>query len=267
MSIARDRSENRPAVPVGDRLMANVDVVAALIHRDVKSRFSGNFLGFGWTYVVPLVWIAATYFAFYFFGRRVPVFTDTITFIISGLIPYMGFRYMVNSVARANTAMRRLLIFPTVAIEHGVISSALLEWANIFVVFAVVAALNYIVFGNGEMDDPLRWFEGVTLACGLGASYGYLAVALTELNSGFRQFAVVILRPTFFMSGVFFTANELPEQILPLFIWNPVLHAVEIARDGMLFHYQSRVASAVYPIVWIVGMTALAAILRLSQRT
>ena len=253
-----------PAAPAG--LLSHADVIWALVRRDALSRFSGNFLGFGWTYVVPLVWIGATYFAFYFFGRRVPVYTDTITFIISGIVPYMAFRYTVNSVAKTNAAMRRLVIFPTVAIEHGVIALALIEWVNAFVVFGFVAALNLVLFGNGELNDPLQFFWGVTLAAGLGASYGYVFVALTEISEGFRQLGVVILRPSFFISGVFFTANELPERVLPFFIWNPILHAVEIARDGMLFHYESRVASSAYPLLWILALTATGALIRLLKR-
>lgn len=265
MTSASGRAEPQPAF-LGSGLVAHIDIVSALIRRDVQSRFSTNFLGFGWTYVIPLIWIAGTYGVFYFFGRRVPIFTDTITFIISGLIPYMGFRYCVNSVARANTVMRRLLIFPTVSIEHGVVASALIEWVNVFVVFAFVAVLNLVVFGNWEMDDPLRWFEGVSIACGLGASYSYLFVALAEFSPTFRQAAIILLRPSYFISGVFFAANELPERVLPYFIWNPLLHAIEIARDGMLFHYESRVDSTVYPLAWIAGMTLLAIMIRLPQR-
>ena len=266
MTSASGSAGEQPSVPASG-LLDHYEVVAALIRRDIQSRFSTNVLGFGWTYVIPLVWIAGTYFAFYFFGRRVPVYTDTITFIISGLIPYMGFRYCVNSVSRANSAMRRLLIFPTVTIEHGVIASALIEWANLFLVFAFVALVNYVVFGNWEMDNPLEWFEGVTLACGLGASYSYFFVALAEFSPSFRQVGIVLLRPSFFISGVFFTANELPDRVLPYFIWNPLLHAVEIARDGMLFHYEARIVSPVYPLLWIIGMTLVAVMIRIPQRT
>ncbi len=264
MSRLAARAHGSPGV--GEWLIANGDVVAALIRRDMAARFAGNFLGFGWTYVAPLVWLAATYFAFWFFGRTVPVYTDTVTFIISGLMPYMAFRYVVNSASRANSVMRRLLIFPTVKLEHGVIAATLVEWVNSFVVVGVVMVVNLLVFGNGEIDDPLTWFWGMTLSCGLGAAYAYLFVALTEVSPGFRSLAIVLLRPAFFVSGVFFTANELPDRVLPFFIWNPLLHAIEIARDGMLFHYEARVASSLYPLTWIAAMTALAVAIRLWKR-
>jgi capsular polysaccharide transport system permease protein len=200
------------------------------------------------------VWIAATYLSFNLFGRTTPVFTDSITFIVSGLVPYAAFRYTVNAISRVNSSMRGLLIFPSVTYEHGVITVAILEFLNAFLVFAVVAAANFLAFGNGELADPLQFVEGVALAWGLGASYGYLFSVLARSNPTVQQVGMVMLRPTFFVSGVFFVANELPDHVLDFLGWNPLLHAVEIARDGMLFHYQSRIASPFYALAWIAAL-------------
>jgi ABC-type polysaccharide/polyol phosphate export permease len=240
---------------LSERLVAHIDIMLALGARELRARFSQNSLGYAWTFVAPLVWVAATYLSFYLFGRTSPVYTDTITFIISGIIPYAAFRYTVTAVGRVNTAVRGLLIFPSVRHEHAIVTVALLEFVNIFIVFAVVAAANYLIFGNGELDNIPQFVAGVALAWGLGSSYGYLFSVLGRFNPTLQQAGVVLLRPTFFLSAVFFTANELPESLLNVLIWNPVLHATEIARDGMLFHYQSRVASAPYVLVWIVAMT------------
>ena len=62
---------------------------------------------------------------------------------------------------------------------------------------------------------------------------------------------MILLRPSYFFSAVFFIPNELTGDVLKVFSWNPLLHAVEIARDGMLFHYESRVADPLYVIVCI----------------
>jgi ABC-type polysaccharide/polyol phosphate export permease len=53
--------------------------------------------------------------------------------------------------------------------------------------------------------------------------------------------------------------------VLSLLALNPVLHAVEISRDGMLFHYQSRVASPLYALLWIAIMLSAALIMRAFQ--
>ena len=244
----------QPGLP--ERAIANLDVIIALAKRELQSRFGENALGYGWTYVVPLVWVAATYFAFLIFSRTPPVFTDTITFIISGLIPYAAFRYVITAISRSVVTVRGLLIFPTVTQEHAIATAAIIEFANIFVVYAIVAFVNYAAFGNAELNNPLLFLWGVTLAWGLGVGYAYLMTALGRVHRTFDQVGVVLLRPAFFVSGIFFTANELPENLLAVLWWNPLLHAVEVARDGMLFHYDSRIASPLYVLVWVFGLFA-----------
>lgn len=265
MTDAATGAVDSPPRPIAERLLDQAQVVFAIARREVQSRFGHVAAGYAWTYIVPLVWVGATYFAFYFFGRTSPVYTDILTFIISGIIPYAAFRYVIGAVNRVPGTMRGLLIFPSVTIEHGVAAMALIEFFNIFVVFGVVAAVNYLVFGNGELSDPLMFVEGVSLAWGLGLSYAYLFVVLSRFNPAFLNLSQVLLRPTFFISAIFFTANELPDQVLSLLALNPVLHAVEIARDGMLFHYQSRIASPLYALLWIGMLLAAALVIRAFQ--
>jgi capsular polysaccharide transport system permease protein len=249
-----------------ERLVSHIDIILALAARDIRGRFGENSLGYAWTYATPLAWVGATYLAFYILGRRIPVYTDTITFIISGLIPYAAFRYTVTTLGRVNSAMRGLLIFPSVTLEHGVITAALLEFVNTFVVFAFVAGVNFVVFGNWEMDNPAQFVAGIALAWGLGASYGYLFSVLGRYNPTIQQLSVVILRPTYFLSAVFFTANEVPPSLAGFIFWNPLVHAIDIARDGMLFHYQSRVASPEYVIVWIIALAGSGVLISSSRR-
>lgn len=238
------------------RLSSNLDIVHALVRREVGSRFSGNPIGYAWTYVTPLAWIAATYLCFLLFGRIPPVYTDTITFIISGLIPYAAFRYVVGAIGRTNSLVRGLLIYPSVRHEHSIAAAALTELANSAVIVMFVYLCNRIIFGNGELDDPLLFTFGMLLAWALGASYAYLFAALSSHNPSFNQVGQVILRPTFFLSGVFFTANELPATFYAVLGWNPLLHAVDIARDGMLLHYEARVTSSLYVLAWVAAMMA-----------
>ncbi len=235
-------------------LGAQVRIVAALAKRDVQSRFGESWMAYALSLLAPITWIAATWLAFYLFGRTSPVYTDIITFIISGLIPYALFRYVVTAIGRTRTSVRGLMLFPSVTEEQGVAAAAIVEFANGLVLFALIAAANFLLFGRGELADPLAFFWALALCWGLGSAYGYLFVTLGRINSWFQQLGQLLLRPSFFLSAVFFTGNELPDRLLDILSWNPLLHAVEIARDGMLFHYQSRVASASYVLLWIAAL-------------
>lgn len=236
-----------------ERFLLHADIVVSLMRRDLQSRFGHNALGYAWTFVAPLAWFGALYFAFDLLGRTSPVYTDLITFILSGLIPYAAFRYVVNSVMRSTRQIRGLLIFPTITPEHAIVAAAILEWINILIVYALIALGNYLVYGNFELANALHFFAGIALAWALGASYGYMFDVLTRINQTFYDLPMIILRPAIFVSAIFFVANEVPDSILQVIQWNPILHAVEYSRDGMLFHYDSRTAWPSYVLLWAAG--------------
>ncbi len=266
MSIGQNPAAPRNIRSLPDRLVDHAFVVGALARREIQSRFGQNALGYAWTYVVPLLWIGASYLFFSFFGRRVPVYTDLVTFIISGLIPFLAFRMVMGSMGRVNGFVQGLLIFPSVTREHAAAAIAIVELVNTFIIFAVVLALNLAIFGNGELNDPMHFAAGVALAWGLGAAFGYLFSNLGLIDVTFQHVSGPLLRPAIFLSGIFFTANELPERVLAVLAFNPILHAVEFARDGMLFHYQSRVAAPLYVLAWIAALVGAALIVRATRR-
>lgn len=239
---------------IADRFLSHGRIVAALAKRDVQSRFGESWMSYAWSFLAPFAWIGATWLAFYLLGRSSPVYADLVTFIISGLIPYALFRYVVTAVGRTQTTIRGLRLYPPIVDEHAVAASAMVELVNGLILLASAMAVNWLAFGNGEMTDPLAFFWGLSLAWALGLSYGYLFSSLARFNPRFNQLGQAILRPTFFLSAVFFTANELPEHVLDWLGWNPLLHAIEIARDGMLFSYQSRVASVAYVLIWVAAL-------------
>lgn len=242
------------------------DVIAGLIRRELKLRFGEEWFGVIGAYIAPMVWIAAVYLAFTFFGRSSPVHTDLITFIISGLIPYASFRYTVNAIGKSRSLVRPLLVYPTVRRRHAVAATAIVEFANAFVIVAVVMAVNYVVFGNWEMEDPLGFVWGVSLAWGLGVGFGYIFNNLAEINKIWWTVGQAILRPTFFISAVFFTGNEVPDRLYQYLGWNPLLHAAEVTRTAMLVNYESRVADTGYVIVAIFVLGAAGLLVRLLMR-
>jgi capsular polysaccharide transport system permease protein len=251
-----------PRRSASEWLVEQGEIVLALARRDFKTRFNQNFFGYSWTFIAPLVWVAATYCMFYFLGRKSPVYTDLITFIISGLIPYASFRYVINSMGRLAGVTRPLLIFPTLAREHAVIAAALVEFGNMLFLAAAIMAVNYLAFGNFELDNFPMWIGGMALAWLLGAAYAYFFVVLSRNDPTLFQVGILLLRPSYFISGVFFVPNELRGDVLRIFSWNPLLHAIEISRDGMLFHYTSHVADAGYVVLCTALMLAAALAIR-----
>jgi capsular polysaccharide transport system permease protein len=244
--------EEAPRQSFGEWLIEHGEIVLALAQRDVKTRFSQNLFGYSWSFVAPLLWAGGTFSFFYFLGRTSPVFTDLVTFIISGLIPFVAFRYTVNAMGKVNGTVRSLVIYPTVTHEHAAIAAVLVEYVNVYIVAAIIMAINYLAFGNIELDNLPLWMAGITLSCLLGAGYGYVFSVLSRQDVTVFQLGIILLRPSYFFSAVFFIPNEIRGPVLDVLSWNPLMHSVEMARDGMLFHYQSHVSDSLYVIACVV---------------
>ena len=65
---------------------------------------------------------------------------------------------------------------------------------------------------------------------------------------------MVMTRPLFWLSGLFFAGNDLPPSVRDIFFLNPLLHAVELTRDGWFVSYQTHYANVTYPLTWVVAM-------------
>ena len=63
-----------------------------------------------------------------------------------------------------------------------------------------------------------------------------------------------MMRPLFWTSGIFFTANDLPSGVREFFVLNPVLHVIETVRDGWFTAYTARYVDRLYVVSWILGL-------------
>ncbi len=226
--------------------------IKAIILREIGSRYTGDALGYLWAYVVPLAWIGVIYVLFIALDRRIPIDTDIGSFICSGVVPYICARYTINAILRARTAYRHILSFSTVS--HNLVACAvfLLELGNSVLVFLVLLLLNYAAFGFFEMHDPVLALWGFFLAVAGGGAFGYLMMSLSTIWPALSRATPIFLRPFFYISGVFYTANELTPGVRELLSWNPLFHGIEILRNGLFEGYHSLLGTSTTPLIFIV---------------
>src|SRR5690606_36710478 len=107
--------------------------------------------------------------------------------------------------------------------------------------------------GSLTIDNLAYTLSGLLLAELLGAGLGLVVGAGTLYWSALDQIISPILRPLFFISGIFFTANDLPTPVLAILSYIPVLHVFEMGRDGWFPSYTSLVLDLVYLFSWVLG--------------
>lgn len=229
-------------------------VVHALILRETRTRFGAHQLGYLWALLEPVIWILTFYALFVLGNRSGPDGMDTISFLATGIIPFELFSKTYDRGSLSISANRAMLFYPQVQPLDLVYARSILESATFVTVFLIVVGGNALVQGDLTIDSALRVVLGLALAGTLGMAFGLVLCSLSVVSNSVDRVKGPLLRPMFWVSGLFFTANSLPKAARDILLWNPVLHCVELVRDGMFPSYQSRYASISYVLIWIVSL-------------
>jgi len=238
------------------------NTIHTLILREVRCRFAGDPIGYTWAFLVPLLWITTLLAFFAILGRTPGIPVNPAMFIATGVVPYVLFRYTIASMARMVSGHRNLVHFAGVRISDMLLSAALLELLNGIIVFALVLGLVTFAFHPDPIHDPLQTLKGILLSALVGTSVGRFASVLGLISETAKRMIPVILRPMFWISGIFFTVPELPPTLLQYLYWNPLLHAVEITRSGVFLDYTSPFADTRVPLLMSACFLVLSYILQ-----
>jgi capsular polysaccharide transport system permease protein len=105
------------------------------------------------------------------------------------------------------------------------------------------------------------------LAAGLGASLGLLLCAANVYNNVVeRLLGPLLTRPLFWVSGVFFSVESLPTSAREVLAYNPLLHVIDLIRDGVFPGYEARHVNAWYPVAWVLVLAFLGLTLERAAR-
>jgi capsular polysaccharide transport system permease protein len=239
------------ALSVG--LQTQLQVVYALMMRETRTRFGKHQLGYIWALIEPLFWVISFYFIFSLMERSLPYGMDIVTFITTGIIPFLLFR---QTMGRAHTAIpsnKGLLFYPQIRPLDLILARTGLEIVTLMTVFAIIMAGHALYTGELVIEKPLTVLIGLTLAGLLGAALGLFFSALSVYSRVVDQIVPLLNRPLFWLSGLFYTANQLPARARDVVLWNPILHTVEMVRDGWFHSYEAYYLDISYVLFWIIG--------------
>lgn len=225
--------------PLAPATVVQGRVLAAVLLREMHTRFGRARLGYLWALSEPLAHVLTLFAIFTLLGRSSPVGDDLLPFFTTGIVPWLVFSHTATRVMKSVDANQALLSYPQVTPLDLMAARGVLETATMAVVFAVLlAALG--LFGSAAWPHHFLDMAGgfactAVFGTGIGMAMGCL---LTVLPSADRVYSMVV-RPLYFMSGIFFTTETLPQAARDWLLINPVLHMVEWVRSGFFGQYES----------------------------
>ncbi len=209
----------------------NLNLLRELVRRDFNARFTGSALGVVWAVLQPLSLVVLYWFVFTFMFSRGPATGNDnyVYFLISGLIPWLGFNEGVIRSATAiveNAPMVRRLAFRSELLIVVPNASAM-----IFEVIGLLLFLGFLlvrgVFPSFLWLLPFALVLQFTMQVGLGWMLAVVYVFFRDLT----QILGFALSVVFYLSPILYPVSARFETF---FEWNPMTPLLGFFRSALL---------------------------------
>lgn len=236
-------------------IQARIRVIYALMLRETKTKYGRLRIGYLWALIEPILFISVFFVLLTIVKRTSPSGMPLIPFLVTGVMPFILYRDSLMGGIQAFRANRPLLTFPQVSLFDLVFARALLNFCTHFVAVVLLILAIVLITGPMEVENILSIIFWFALAGAFGFGIGLAAGSFAVLAPTIEYLVpAVIVRPMFFISGVFFTAEMMPEPVRDLALINPLFHLIELQRSAFFVEFESTHASPGYVIISVLSM-------------
>lgn len=160
-------------------------------------------------------------------------------FFASGMLIYRVFGGLGQSSLGQIESNLTLLNYQRIKPLDPILSRSIMEiLLSCLSIFVVLGGFAYFGF-TFKIGSILNFVEVYFLLACFSLGFGLVVATCSPFFQDLKKIIPVILLPMFFLSGVFFSLNSMPEAVIPFLIWNPVLHAIELGREAVFETYIS----------------------------
>lgn len=220
--------------------------IAALMLREMSTRYGRTPGGYIWAFLEPLGMIIVLSFAFSLIARAPSLGNSFLLFKATGFMVLQIFIVLSNQVGHAMVFSKPLLFFPRVTWVDALLARFLLNALVALVVTAIILT-GILVFE--DIRTVLNWSSialAVFLAAALGLGIGCFNCYLFTRFPVWQNIWSMITRPLFLISGVLILYEDMPPLAQAVLWYNPIMHLTAIMRDGFYPTYTPQYVSLVY---------------------
>jgi capsular polysaccharide transport system permease protein len=226
-------------------LDVQLQVLHALILRDIRTRFGGTM----WGYSIVVLWPCAHLLVLItlMYVRHVPAaLGDSLPlFIFTGMSPMIVYMYMTRKMLEGIAVNKPLMSFPDVKFLDICISRVIVE---ILTACTSLSIVMLILLAAGINPVPHDCFAAVLAFCcmvvfstGIGFVACNIVVIFPPFAIGYALFIILF----YGLSGVFFIPEGMPTAVYHAMLWNPVTNGIMLLRSAYYPDYGTD-ASALY---------------------
>lgn len=235
-------------------------VIGALLMREIITRYGRHNIGFLWLFVEPMTFTIGVTILWNIMKAGSKSSLSVTAFAISGYASIMLWRNTVNRCNLAITPNLSLMYHRNVKVIDVFASRILLEAmgaTTAFIILVLVCSLTGLV---SPPADILEMIIGWILLGWFGASLGIITGSLTERSEVIEKIWHPISYMLFPFSGAAYMVEWLPVNAQEVVLLVPIVHAMEIIREG----YFGKLVHAKYDVGYIIVVCSVMTLLGLA---
>jgi capsular polysaccharide transport system permease protein len=217
---------------LGRSLRVQRRVIFALLMREVLTRYGRHNIGFLWLFVEPMIFTVGITVLWNAMGATHGSNLPISAFALTGYSSILLWRNMPNRCAMAITPNLALMYHRNVKVIDIFLARIALEIVGntcsffvLMIVFHTLGLVNY-------PEDILEVLFGWVMISWFGGSLAIIIGALSEKTELVEKLWHPITYLMFPLSGAIFMVNWLSPGFQSIVTWLPMVHGVEILREG-----------------------------------
>jgi capsular polysaccharide transport system permease protein len=226
-------------------LKTHVQVVGALLVREVTTRYGGKPGGYIWAILEPASYVIMMTLVVGGIAHQPALGTSFSEFFATGYLSFFYYAGCVGYLTSAVRANKTLLSYPNVAPIDTILARLIVQTLTTTLVSVLV--LGTIIYSQ-RFPVSIRW--------------GYIL----ESYPLYEQIFGIVSRPLMILSGVMYLPDLVPHPFRDVLLLNPLCHATMLFREGFYPEYRATEFNSTYMWLFVLFVFAVGNMIFTSSR-
>lgn len=216
---------------------ATLHILSLLVRRDLRLRYAGAWLGYGWTLLEPLLMTLVYAFVFGVLLSAGRDFAETpyVLYLVVGVLSWNWFSSAVNESTKALNSEAKIVRTASVPREIWVARTVIAKMAEF--VFAIPVIAIFVIYYKHPISWEIVLFPvGMLLQLVFSYGLGLLLAPLSVIAGDVKRLVRIFLRVGFYLTPVLYSLNAVDQRFgdaAALAKINPVAASMSLLRAGL----------------------------------
>jgi ABC-type polysaccharide/polyol phosphate export permease len=207
-------------------------IIGALLMREVLTRYGRHNIGFLWLFVEPMIFTLGITALWAFVRANHYSSIPIVAFAVTGYSSILLWRNMANRAIGSIGPNRALMFHRNVRLVDIFAARVTLEFVGAATSFVVLSIVFISIGWMAFPENVLRVVVAFMLLAWFGAALAVLLGCWSEQNQAIEKLWNPMSYLLFPISGAAFLVDALPAYAQEVVLWIPMVHGVEMLRDG-----------------------------------